>query len=60
MPPDVLNTLTQAIDETMKEEELRRNLYKIGIEVTPGSAQALRERVESDHGAGKKLLKPEK
>jgi len=44
----------------MKEEELRRNLYKIGIEVTPGSAQALRERVESDSRRREKVIKTRK
>ena len=56
-PSDVLNTLTRAIDETMKEEELRRSLFKIGIEAMPGSAQALRERVESDSRRWEKVIK---
>jgi len=60
IPLDALNTLTRAIDETMKEEELRRNLYKIGIEITPGSAQALRERVESDSRRWEKVIKTRK
>lgn len=58
--PDVLNTLTRAIEETMKEEELRRSLSKIGIEVMPASAQALRERVESDTRRWEKVIKNRK
>lgn len=60
MHPDVLNTLTRAIEETMKEEELRRSLSKIGIETMPGSAQALRERVESDSRRWEKVIKNRK
>ena len=60
LPPDVLRTLTQAIDETMKEDELRRSLSKIGIEAMPGSAQALRERVESDSRRWEKVIKNRK
>ena len=60
MHPDVLNTLTRAIDETMKEKELRRSLFKIGIEAMPGSAQALRERVESDTRRWEKIIKNRK
>lgn len=58
--PDVLNTLTRAIEEMMKEEELRRSLSKIGIEVMPASAQALRERVESDTRRWEKVIKNRK
>ncbi len=60
MPPDVLQTLTRAIDETMKEEELRRSLSKIGIEAMPGSAQVLRERVESDSRRWERVIKNRK
>jgi tripartite-type tricarboxylate transporter receptor subunit TctC len=60
LPPDVLQTLTRAIDETMKEDELRRSLFKIGIEAMPGSAQALRERVESDSWRWEKVIKNRK
>jgi tripartite-type tricarboxylate transporter receptor subunit TctC len=60
MPPDALHTLTRAIDETMKEEELRRSLSKIGIEAMPGSAQVLRERVESDSRRWERVIKNRK
>ena len=60
LPPDVLQTLTRAIDETMKEDELRRSLFKMGIEAMPGSAQALRERVESDSRRWEKVIKNRK
>ena len=60
LPPDVLQTLTRAIDETMKEDELRRSLFKMGIEAMPGSAQALRERVESDSRSWEKVIKNRK
>jgi len=60
LPPDVLQTLTRAIDETMKEDELRRSLSKMGIEVMPGSAQALRERVVSDSRRWEKVIKNRK
>lgn len=60
LPPDVLRTLTRAIDETMKEEELRRGLSKIGVEAMSGSAQELRERVESDSRRWEKVIKNRK
>jgi hypothetical protein len=44
----------------MKEDELRRSLFKIGIEAMPGSAQALRERVESDSRRWEKVIKNRK
>jgi tripartite-type tricarboxylate transporter receptor subunit TctC len=59
-PADVLNSLTRAISETMKEEELRQGLSKIGIEAMPGSSQALRERVESDSRRWEKVIKSRK
>ncbi len=60
LPPDVLRILTRAIDETMKEDELRRGLSKIGIEAMSGSAQDLRERVESDSRRWEKVIKNRK
>jgi tripartite-type tricarboxylate transporter receptor subunit TctC len=58
--PDTLNRLQRAIDETLKEGEMRQALARIGIEATPASAQTLRDRVESDSRRWAHLIKSRK
>jgi tripartite-type tricarboxylate transporter receptor subunit TctC len=59
-PSDVLATLTRAINESLKEEDLRQGFAKIGIEAMPGSSQVLRERVESDSRRWETVIKTRK
>ena len=59
-PPDVVNVLTRAIEDTIKDEEIKRGLFKLGIEVTAGSASVLRERVSSDSRRWERVIKSRK
>ena len=59
-PPDVVNVLTKAIEDTIKDEEIKRGLFKLGIEVTAGSASVLRERVSSDSRRWERVIKSRK
>lgn len=59
-PPDAIQALTKAIEDTLKDEEIKRVLFKLGIEAMPGSASVLRERVTSDSRRWEKVIKNRK
>ena len=59
-PPDAIQALTKAIEDTLKDEEIKRVLFKLGIEAMPGSASVLRERVSSDSRRWEKVIKNRK
>ena len=59
-PPDAIQTLTKAIEDNLKDEEIKRVLFKLGIEAMPGSASVLRERVSSDSRRWEKVIKNRK
>ena len=44
----------------IEDEEIRKGLFKLGIEVMPGSAYVLRERVSSDTRRWEKVIKTRK
>jgi tripartite-type tricarboxylate transporter receptor subunit TctC len=54
---EIMSRLERAVDDTLRDDGMRRALAKIGIEATPASAQALRERVESDVRRWEQLVK---
>jgi tripartite-type tricarboxylate transporter receptor subunit TctC len=58
--PDILARLQRALDETLRDDEMRQALARIGIEATPAPAQALRERVEADSRRWAQLIKTRK
>lgn len=58
--PEVMATLQHAIEDTMKDEEMRRALFKLGIEPTPATAQVLREKVASDSRRWEQVIKNRK
>ena len=60
IPPDAIQALTKAIEDTLKDEEIKRVLFKLGIEAMPGSASVLRERVSSDSRRWEKVIKNRK
>jgi tripartite-type tricarboxylate transporter receptor subunit TctC len=60
LAPEVMTALQRAIDETMKDEEVRRALFKSGIEPAPASAQVLRGKVESDSRRWEQVIKNRK
>lgn len=60
LAPEVMTALQRAIDDTMKDEEMRRAFFKLGIEPTPASAQILREKVESDTRRWEQVIKNRK
>ncbi|MCE7527512.1 tripartite tricarboxylate transporter substrate binding protein [Polynucleobacter sp. IMCC 30228] len=57
---DIIKTLQDALYETLKDESIRNALLKAGIEVTPASAQILRERVETDTRRWEQIIKKRK
>ena len=59
-PAEAIQVLTKAIEDTLKDEEIRKGLFKLGIEVMPGSASVLRERVSSDTRRWEKVIKTRK
>ena len=59
-PPDAIQALTKAIEDTLKDEEIKRVLFKLGIEAMPASASVLRERVSSDSRRWEKVIKNRK
>ena len=59
-PAEVIQVLTKAIEDTLKDEEIRKGLFKLGIEAMPGSASVLRERVSSDSRRWEKVIKTRK
>lgn len=59
-PPDAIQALTKDIEDTLKDEEIKRVLFKLGIEAMPGSASVLRERVSSDSRRWEKVIKNRK
>jgi tripartite-type tricarboxylate transporter receptor subunit TctC len=59
-PPDAIQALAKAIEDTLKDEEIKRVLFKLGIEAMPGSASVLRERVSSDSRRWEKVIKNRK
>jgi len=60
LTPEVMTALQLAIEDTMKDEEMLRALFKLGIEPTPASAQVLREKVESDTRRWEQVIKNRK
>jgi tripartite-type tricarboxylate transporter receptor subunit TctC len=60
LAPEVLAALQRGMEDTMKDEDLRRSLIKLGVEPTPGSAQALAEKVESDTRRWEHVIKVRK
>jgi len=58
--PEVLGRLQKAIEETLKDDETRQALVKVGIEVAPAGPQVLRERFESEMRRWEKLIKTRK
>lgn len=58
--PDVISVLAKAMEDTIKDEDIKRGLFKLGIEVTPGSASVLRERVSSDSRRWERVIKSRK
>lgn len=59
-PAEAIQVLTKAIEDTLKDEEIRKGLFKLGIEAMPGSASVLRERVSSDSRRWEKVIKTRK
>lgn len=59
-PAEAIQVLTKAIEDTLKDEEIRKGLFKLGIEAMPGSASVLRERVSSDTRRWEKVIKTRK
>ena len=57
---NAIQALTKAIEDTLKDEEIKRVLFKLGIEAMPGSASVLRERVSSDSRRWEKVIKNRK
>lgn len=60
VPAPTVTRLQQAFEQTLKDEATRQSLARIGIEAMPGSAQALRERVEGDTKRWSNLIKVRK
>ena len=60
LAPEVMTALQRAIEDTMKDEEMRRAFFKLGIEPTPASAHVLREKVESDTRRWEQVIKNRK
>lgn len=60
VPPEIIKSLQEAINETLKDESIRSSLMKAGIEVTPASPQVLRERVEADTRRWEQIIKKRK
>jgi tripartite-type tricarboxylate transporter receptor subunit TctC len=58
--PEVLGRLHKAIEDTLKDDETRQALVKVGIEVTPAGPQVLRERFDSEMRRWEKLIKTRK
>lgn len=58
--PEVLGRLQKAIEETLKDDETRQALVKVGIEVAPAGPQVLRERFDSEMRRWEKLIKTRK
>jgi tripartite-type tricarboxylate transporter receptor subunit TctC len=59
-PAEAIQVLSKAIEETLKDEEIRKGLFKLGIEAMPGSASVLRDRVSSDSRRWEKVIKSRK
>jgi len=57
---EVLGRLHKAIEDTLKDDETRQALVKVGIEVTPAGPQVLRERFDSEMRRWEKLIKTRK
>jgi tripartite-type tricarboxylate transporter receptor subunit TctC len=60
LAPEVTSTLQRAIEDTLKDEEMRRALIKLGIEPTLAPASVLREKVESDTRRWEQVIKNRK
>jgi tripartite-type tricarboxylate transporter receptor subunit TctC len=60
LAPEVTAALQRGIEDTLKDEELRRGLIKLGVEPTPASAQVLSEKVESDTRRWEQVIKVRK
>ena len=58
--PEVLGRLHKAIEDTLKDDETRQALVKVGIEVAPAGPQVLRERFDSEMRRWEKLIKTRK
>jgi len=58
--PEVLGRLQKAIEDTLKDDETRQALFKVGIEVAPAGPQVLRERFDSEMRRWEKLIKTRK
>ena len=58
--PEVLGRLQKAIEDTLKDDETRQALVKVGIEVAPAGPQVLRERFDSEMRRWEKLIKTRK
>ena len=58
--PEALGRLQKAIEDTLKDDETRQALVKVGIEVAPAGPQVLRERFDSEMRRWEKLIKTRK
>jgi tripartite-type tricarboxylate transporter receptor subunit TctC len=56
VPPDVMAKLQQAIKTVLTDAETKAAFAKIGVEPTPASAAALRDRLGSDARRWEKLI----